>query len=551
MTAPAAAVRRRSALGPLISYTLRACFPTKRRIGMLVPCAGAVLFGLLSLAIHEPREVAFTRIASGGIFGLIVPLAALVIGDAVLGAEIRAGTFHFTWMSPVRMGELVVARWLGGCIVAFLTLVPACALAALAGGSPAAAWPAALAAAVASISYVAVFVAVGCIAKRAAVVVAGDRVPRRAPARRRARRASPSGRRRGCHARSSCRTRRACCRRSPATGSPPTWERSCACSCSPPSRSASPPGASPSSNSPAPPTDPPPMVFAPDSGPRGPRSGARISEARFKRLDRGFTTLARSTTRGPSPTTASPRSRARIGVPQPHPQPPHYRVPNEDAFRHVAEAYGDDNPLWCDPDYAPSHRVGRADRAAAPRSAATRSSARTRSPSSTPTTTALLQGRPAPAARTPSTRAASASGGRRCGRACAWRAATRSSACTTRGASSPSARCTSGPAEVFAARDPDVVLSAQYRLMIRTERDEGREARQVRRDRDPPVHRRASSRASTTAYADGAGAPARRRAALVGGRRGGRRDRPAREGPAARHRHGRAGTPGWAWASTA
>jgi acyl dehydratase len=46
------------------------------------------------------------------------------------------------------------------------------------------------------------------------------------------------------------------------------------------------------------------------------------------------------------------RLRARIGVAQPHPQPPHYRSPNEDAFRHVAEAYGDDNPLWCDPEHA-------------------------------------------------------------------------------------------------------------------------------------------------------------------------------------------------------
>jgi acyl dehydratase len=46
------------------------------------------------------------------------------------------------------------------------------------------------------------------------------------------------------------------------------------------------------------------------------------------------------------------RLRARIGVVQPHPQPPHYRSPNEDAFRHVAECYGDDNPLWCDPEYA-------------------------------------------------------------------------------------------------------------------------------------------------------------------------------------------------------
>ncbi|MCU1353010.1 MAG: hypothetical protein JWM05_2219 [Acidimicrobiales bacterium] len=62
------------------------------------------------------------------------------------------------------------------------------------------------------------------------------------------------------------------------------------------------------------------------------------------------------------------RLRERIGVARPHTQPPHYLHPNEDAFRHVAEAYGDDNPLWCDPDYAcgtvwggpiaPPHLVG-------------------------------------------------------------------------------------------------------------------------------------------------------------------------------------------------
>jgi acyl dehydratase len=44
--------------------------------------------------------------------------------------------------------------------------------------------------------------------------------------------------------------------------------------------------------------------------------------------------------------------RARIGIPQVHPAPAHYRRPNEDAFRHVARAYGDDNPLWCDPEHA-------------------------------------------------------------------------------------------------------------------------------------------------------------------------------------------------------
>ncbi|HEY4459821.1 MAG TPA: acyl dehydratase, partial [Pseudonocardiaceae bacterium] len=50
------------------------------------------------------------------------------------------------------------------------------------------------------------------------------------------------------------------------------------------------------------------------------------------------------------------RLRARIGVPQVYPAPPHYRRPGEDAFRHVARSYGDDNPLWCDPDYAKASR---------------------------------------------------------------------------------------------------------------------------------------------------------------------------------------------------
>ncbi len=46
------------------------------------------------------------------------------------------------------------------------------------------------------------------------------------------------------------------------------------------------------------------------------------------------------------------RLRARIGVPEPWTRKPHYYQPNRDAFRNVAECFGDDNPLWCDPEYA-------------------------------------------------------------------------------------------------------------------------------------------------------------------------------------------------------
>src|ERR1700749_4684546 len=68
-----------------------------------------------------------------------------------------------------------------------------------------------------------------------------------------------------------------------------------------------------------------------------------------------------SVTTGARPPAAIPDGpiailRARIGIPEPHPQPPHYRRPGIDAFRNTAISYGDDNPLGCDPDYGPTTR---------------------------------------------------------------------------------------------------------------------------------------------------------------------------------------------------
>jgi acyl dehydratase len=52
------------------------------------------------------------------------------------------------------------------------------------------------------------------------------------------------------------------------------------------------------------------------------------------------------------------RSRLRIGVPQPEPNPPHNYEVTWDGSRHFAFGYGDDNPLFCDPDYAKGTRWG-------------------------------------------------------------------------------------------------------------------------------------------------------------------------------------------------
>ncbi|MEU4657425.1 MaoC family dehydratase N-terminal domain-containing protein [Streptomyces sp. NPDC023723] len=49
------------------------------------------------------------------------------------------------------------------------------------------------------------------------------------------------------------------------------------------------------------------------------------------------------------------RSRRRIGVPQRR-LPPHNLEVTSDGVRHFALGYGDDNPLWCDPDHGPKTR---------------------------------------------------------------------------------------------------------------------------------------------------------------------------------------------------
>jgi hypothetical protein len=154
----------RSLPGPFVAvvgYTLRACLPLKRWLGVLLPCAGALLFGWLTQFDDRADVVAFADMAEGGLFRLILPLTCLVIGDAVLGADARAGTFSLTWLSPVPFRVIVAGRWLGGWVVALVTVVPAMALAALAAGVPDAAGPIAIAAAAGSAAYIALFLLIG------------------------------------------------------------------------------------------------------------------------------------------------------------------------------------------------------------------------------------------------------------------------------------------------------------------------------------------------------------------------------------------------------
>src|SRR5215213_8935185 len=170
MTTSMRAARPRPRLLAILAYTLQSCLPPRRWVAVLAASAGALLFGLLSRAVNAPTaDRAFANVAAEGILGLVVPIAALVIGDAVLGAEVRSGTFLFTWMSPAPTWQIVLGRWLGGVLVALVTIAPAAALAAVVAGAPGAIGPVFVASAVEAVSYVALFIAVGCLTRRTAV----------------------------------------------------------------------------------------------------------------------------------------------------------------------------------------------------------------------------------------------------------------------------------------------------------------------------------------------------------------------------------------------
>jgi ABC-2 type transport system permease protein len=159
-----------NAVAPVFGYTLGACVPFKRRLGLGVLCLAALGFGLLSHVIYGDRDHAFAQMATVALFGLVLPLAGLVVGDAVLGAEVRAGTFHFTWLSPVSTLAIGIGRWAAGTLVVVAALAPSFFLAAVLAGAPHMASAAALGAIAGGAAYVAVFIAVGVLVRRAAVV---------------------------------------------------------------------------------------------------------------------------------------------------------------------------------------------------------------------------------------------------------------------------------------------------------------------------------------------------------------------------------------------
>lgn len=158
----------RSPVAAIVRYTLRACVPARWEL-LLLPLAGAVLFGLLSQMSDEAAVTGFARVGGSAIHSLILPITCLVVGDAILGAEVRSGVFAFTWLSPVSLWTIAAGRWLGGCMIAAALLAPGAVAAAVLAGAPSSAGPAAIAVVTGAAAYLALFLAIGATFKRPVV----------------------------------------------------------------------------------------------------------------------------------------------------------------------------------------------------------------------------------------------------------------------------------------------------------------------------------------------------------------------------------------------
>lgn len=160
-------MNRRPPLVSLVAHTVKTGLPGRRWVGVLAPTVLALLIYFLATPDDDLTRW-FTVIADAALFPLVLPITCLVVGDGVLGADIRAGTFSFTWMSPVPTWLIALARWIGAMIVGGSAVAGAFLLSCLASGAWDHLGSVVIAAFAGSAAYLAVFLAIGCTARRAA-----------------------------------------------------------------------------------------------------------------------------------------------------------------------------------------------------------------------------------------------------------------------------------------------------------------------------------------------------------------------------------------------
>jgi ABC-2 type transport system permease protein len=154
----------------IMSMTVRALLG-RRRFLLLAPLP-ILLVGLAALADglgEHPGEWGGPVIVGLG-FGAVLPVVALIVGTAVIGAEIDDGTVVHLLTKPVPRTEIVLSKLTVGVGVTTATVAVPMVLAGLIAGSARLALGLAVGSALGALAYSAVFLALSLMTRRPVLV---------------------------------------------------------------------------------------------------------------------------------------------------------------------------------------------------------------------------------------------------------------------------------------------------------------------------------------------------------------------------------------------
>lgn len=154
----------------IIGLTVRALLG-RRRVLMLLPMP-VILIGLTLLGAMSPAPAADWGPTVFGDLGLsvILPLTALIVGSSVLGLEIDDGTITHVLTKPLPRSEIVLSKLAVAWVVTTVATGLPLAVAALIAGSATLAVGLVLGAALGSLAYSALFLALSVLTKRPVAV---------------------------------------------------------------------------------------------------------------------------------------------------------------------------------------------------------------------------------------------------------------------------------------------------------------------------------------------------------------------------------------------
>jgi ABC-2 type transport system permease protein len=154
----------------IIGLTARALLG-RRRVLMLLPMP-LVLIGLTLIGVSSPADGDDWGPIVFGNLGLsvILPLTALIVGSSVLGLEIDDGTITHLLTKPLPRSEIVLSKLAVAWAVTTVSTGIPLVVAALIAGSSSLAAGLAVAAALGSLAYSALFLALSVLTKRPVAV---------------------------------------------------------------------------------------------------------------------------------------------------------------------------------------------------------------------------------------------------------------------------------------------------------------------------------------------------------------------------------------------